>query len=172
MGWATPPTVAPQLLRLVCTTKRSRWIHTDWPRPSYTFGHEERPQDPPLVRLTKNSILKNPVGKTGVEKRACTPSGFTHTPTLLMVVFGLASTVKAPSVITLASSLSLRWALSSMLLLHLLRSCLRSLHAFLFSLLFFFQNVVNDDEPPLPFRSQSPGKTSCFGVTPLIPMPS
>jgi hypothetical protein len=66
----------------------------DWPRLSYTFGHEERPQDPPPVHLTKNSIPKNPVGKTGVEKRACTPSGFTHTPTLLMVVFGLASTMK------------------------------------------------------------------------------
>jgi hypothetical protein len=66
----------------------------DWPSPSYTFGHEERPQDPPPVRLTKNSIPKNPVGKTGVEKRARTPSGFTHTPTLLMIVFGLASTVK------------------------------------------------------------------------------
>jgi hypothetical protein len=66
----------------------------DFPRPSYTFGREERPQDPPPVRLTKNSIPKNPVGKTGVEKRARTPSESTHTPTLLMVDFGLASTVK------------------------------------------------------------------------------
>jgi hypothetical protein len=35
----------------------------DWHRPSYTFGHEEHPQDPLPVRLTKNSIPKNPVGK-------------------------------------------------------------------------------------------------------------
>jgi hypothetical protein len=47
----------------------------------------------------KNSIPKNPVGKTGVEKRARMPSGFTHThtSTLLMVVFGLASMVKGTS---------------------------------------------------------------------------
>jgi hypothetical protein len=65
----------------------------DWPRPSYTFGHEERPHDPPPVRLTKNSIPKNSVGKTGVEKRARTPSGFTHTD-FINGRFGLASMVK------------------------------------------------------------------------------
>jgi hypothetical protein len=42
----------------------------------------------------KTPFQKNPVGKIGVEKRARTPSGFIHTPTLLMIVFGLASTVK------------------------------------------------------------------------------
>jgi hypothetical protein len=47
-----------------------------------------------LKTLTKNSIPKNLVGKTGVEKRARTPNGCTRTLTLLMVVFGLASMVK------------------------------------------------------------------------------
>jgi hypothetical protein len=47
-----------------------------------------------LKTLRRYASLKTPFRKTGVEKRACTPSGFTHTPTLLMVVFGLASTVK------------------------------------------------------------------------------
>jgi hypothetical protein len=51
-----------------------------------------------LKTLRRYASLKTPFRKTqwetGVEKRARMPSGSTHTPTLLMVVFGLASTVK------------------------------------------------------------------------------
>jgi hypothetical protein len=111
----------------------------DWPRPSYTFGHEERPQDPLPVRLTKNSIPKKPVGETGVEKRARTPSGFTRTPTLLMVVFGLASMVNDAFGEDISFVVVTKMAF--MLLLHLLWSFLWGLHAFIFSLL-FFQNAV------------------------------
>jgi hypothetical protein len=65
----------------------------DWPRPFYTFGHEERPQDPSLVRLTKNSILKTQWEKPEWRKEHVRLADL-HTPTLLTVVFGLTSTVK------------------------------------------------------------------------------
>jgi hypothetical protein len=112
----------------------------DWPRPSYTFGHEERPQDPPPVRLTKNSIPKNPVRKTEWRKEHVRLADL-HTSTLLTVVFGLTSKVNdafggdISFVVVTRMAFILNASPPFSLVLP------RGLHAFLFSLL-FIQNAV------------------------------